>query len=67
MHFIVPFLLCLAHASPFGCTRSLAIWFQDPATPIAQASGATMMYAFLVVILTFVLWMLGRTIWHFDT
>ena len=42
--------------------------FQDPATPIAQGiqDFHNDVCFFMVVILTFVLWMLGRTIWHFD-
>jgi cytochrome c oxidase subunit 2 len=41
--------------------------FQDPATPIAQ--GIQDLHNdicfFMVVILIFVMWMLGRTLWHF--
>jgi|TARA_Y100000389_G_scaffold202965_1_gene249906 cytochrome c oxidase subunit 2 len=43
------------------------IGFQDPATPIAQ--GIQDLHHdicfFMVVILTFVIWMLCRTLWHF--
>ena len=41
--------------------------FQDPATPIAQ--GIQDLHHdicfFMVVVLTFVIWMLFRTLWHF--
>ena len=43
------------------------IGFQDPATPIAQ--GIQDLHHdicfFMVVVLTFVIWMLCRTLWHF--
>jgi len=43
------------------------IGFQDPATPLAQ--GIQVLHhdicLFMVVILTFVIWMLCRTLWHF--
>ena len=49
MHFIVPFLLCLAPRIAF--LDAPEVWqfgFQDPATPIAQGIKIfTMMYAFL--------------------
>jgi cytochrome c oxidase subunit 2 len=44
------------------------IGFQDPATPIAQGIQDLHndIFFFMVFILTFVVWMLGRTLWHFQ-
>ena len=69
MRFLVTFFLCLAPRVAF--LDAPEVWqfgFQDPATPIAQGiqDFHNDVCFFMVVILTFVLWMLGRTIWHFD-
>ena len=44
------------------------IGFQDPATPIAQGIQDLHndIFFFMIFILTFVVWMLGRTLWHFQ-
>lgn len=41
--------------------------FQDPASPIAQGIQDLHhdIFFFIIFILTFVMWMLGRTLWHF--
>lgn len=41
--------------------------FQDPASPVAQGIQDLHhdIFFFLIVILTFVVWMLARTLWHF--
>jgi len=48
--------------------RAWQVGFQDPATPIAQ--GIQDLHndisLFLLVVLVFVVWMLARTLWHFD-
>ena len=69
MRFFLPFLLGFAPRLAF--LDAPEVWqfgFQDPATPIAQGiqDFHNDVCFFMVVILTFVLWMLGRTIWHFD-
>ena len=61
MAFLCPSLVFLDAPLPWQ------IGFQDPATPIAQ--GIQDLHHdicfFMVVILTFVIWMLCRTLWHF--
>jgi cytochrome c oxidase subunit 2 len=44
------------------------IGFQDPATPIAQGIQDLHndIFFFMVFVLTFVIWMLSRTLWHFQ-
>jgi cytochrome c oxidase subunit 2 len=43
------------------------IGFQDPATPVAEGIQDLHhdVFFFILVILVFVVWMLGRTLWHF--
>ena len=42
--------------------------FQDPATPVCEGIQDLHhdIFFFMIVILTFVCWMLARTLWHFD-
>lgn len=67
MLFLVPLLSCLPTRTFGDAPEGWQLGFQDPATPVMQ--GIIDLHHdicfFLVVIATFVLWMLGRTLYHF--
>jgi cytochrome c oxidase subunit 2 len=66
-YFIQIFLFCLPTFAYLDAPEPWQVNFQDPATPVAQGIQNLHhdIFALLIVILVFVIWMLGRTVWHF--
>jgi cytochrome c oxidase subunit 2 len=59
--------LFLPHLTFLDAPEPWQIGFQDPASPIAQGIQDLHhdIFFFIVFVLIFVVWMLGRTLWHF--
>lgn len=59
----------LSKSSYMDAPEPWQIGFQDPATPIAQGIQDLHhdIFFFMVFVLTFVVWMLTRTLWHFHS
>ena len=73
MHILSSFLfflslVCFPSVAFLDAPEPWQMGFQDPATPIAQGIQDLHhdVFFFMVFILTFVIWMLGRTLWHFS-
>jgi cytochrome c oxidase subunit 2 len=62
------FATCLPRATFLDAPEPWQLGFQDPATPVAEGIQDLHhdVFFFILVILVFVVWMLGRTIWHFE-
>jgi cytochrome c oxidase subunit 2 len=61
-------LVCFPSFSHLDAPEPWQLSFQDPATPVAQGIQSLHhdIFFILLVILGFVLWMLGRTVFHFN-
>ena len=61
------FLCVLPTSTSMDSPEPWQIGFQDPATPIAQGIQDLHndIFFFMIFVLTFVVWMLARTLWHF--
>jgi len=66
-YFFQIFVFCVPTLAYLDAPEPWQVSFQDPATPIAHGIQSLHhdIFSILVVILFFVLWMLGRTVWHF--
>jgi cytochrome c oxidase subunit 2 len=70
LHLIIfwTFYQIIINKASMDSPEAWQIGFQDPATPLAQGIQDLhhdIMF-FMIFVLTFVVWMLGRTLWHFQ-